>query len=110
MAFAIIAPFSLLTPLAGAVPVAAPARAPFAAAPASKLRTIDNAAFAIFKHAFLPIRTARVNPQRLRAAVIGIHAKGAVAHPKLAVCSSQFLQSIGHVNVVALGSILSAQN
>ena len=113
---ALVAALNLFAAFASAVPVAAPAAmaplatSPLATSPASKLRSIDNRALAIFKHLLLPIRTTRINSQHLHPAAIRIDSKRPIAHAELPVLSRHYLQTFGHIDVPALGTILRAKN
>src|SRR4029077_11783067 len=94
-----------------AFPVSTPGFvAPFPAAPAAELGTVDRAAFTILKHAFLPIRPARVDAQRLDAAMVGVHAKRAVAHAEGTVLTRHILQAVRDIHVIMRCTVLGAHD
>jgi len=83
---------------------------PLAAAPATELGAVDNAAFAVFKHAVLTVGSASVNPQRLYATLIGIDSKGGIPHAKSYVTSRQFLEALGDINVPVGSTVAGGKN
>ncbi len=93
------------------MPVAAPTTvAPFATAPAAELRSVNDAAIEILEHAFPPIRTTRINPQRLLLSRIRVHAERTEIQPEGQVMTRQFLQPSRDVHMVILRAILRAKN
>ena len=84
--------------------------APVAAAPAAELGAVDRAAFTILKHAFLPVRPAGIDAERLHLSRIGIGAEGAVAHAEGAILAGNFFQTVGDIDVSAGSAVLRAQD
>ena len=64
---------------------------PFSAAPAGKLRAVDDTTFDVFEHPDFAARSSSVNAQSLDYAVIRVNAESGVAHAKSPILSRQFL-------------------
>src|SRR5260221_14693582 len=83
--------------------------AEFAAAPAGKLRAVDNAALDIFEHAGFAAGAAGVNAQSLDHAMIGIDAKCGIAHAEGGVLAGEFLEASGDVDDTASSAVARGQ-
>src|SRR5205814_1312588 len=92
------------------LPAAAPSLSPITSAPSAEHRSINDAAFTIFEHAFASIRSASINAKCLHPSRIGINAKRAVPHHEGPVRAGQLFQSISDVNMTGVGPILSSEN
>src|ERR1035441_8428147 len=88
------------------LPSPAPATvAPIATAPAPEHPSVHHAAIQILEHALPPIRTTRINPQRLLMSLIRVHAERAEVQPERQVMTRQFLQPVRDIHVGALAAI-----
>src|ERR1035441_5442249 len=95
----------------GSIPVAAPATvAPLTPAPAPELPSVNHGAVQILEHPLPPIRTTRINPQRLLMSRMRVHAECAEVQPERQVMTRQFLQPVRDIHVAALAAILRVQN
>src|ERR1019366_4168049 len=94
-----------------AFPSPAPATvAPIATAPAPEHPSVHHAAIQILEHALPPIRTTRINPQRLLMSRMRVHAERADVQPERQVMTRQFLQPASDVHMVILRAVLRAKN
>jgi len=72
---------------------------PVSIPPPGELGPINRAPLAILEHSPLIAHPARVNPQRLDAPRVRIHAEGTVAHPERQVSARQIAQPLRHVHI-----------